>query len=171
MIIRLSDANLRLASCTLHPVCSIYCPCMITHNVAFITALLCTQAHSSAASLKLSELIFIHFLPSRVALSLEPSSNSKNLNLTLWLCFLRSVNNCWVKKATVSNHPPLMQRGFFVWRGDTLCAMISARGPHQTQSENLSWGDRGGKISQVAFHWLIAQRPSCYLNPQNSQAK
>lgn len=49
--------------------------------------------------------------------------------------------------------------------------MISAWGPHQTQSENLSRGDRGRKISQVAFHWLIAQRPSCYLNPQNSRAK
>lgn len=126
----ISDANLRLASCTLHPVCSIHCPCMITHNVAFITALLRTQSHSSAASLKLPELIFIHFLPSRVALSLEPSSNSKNWNLTLWLCFLRSVNNCWLKKATFSNHPPLMQRGF-------LC---------EEESHYVQWSVPGGHI-------------------------
>lgn len=89
------------------------------------------SAHSpSAASLKLPELIFIHFLPSRVALSLEPSSNSKNWNLTLWLCFLRSVNNCWVKKATFSNHPPLMQRGF-------LC---------EEESHYVQWSVPGGHI-------------------------
>lgn len=46
--------------------------------------------------------------------------------------------------------------------------MISAWGPHQTQSESLSRGDRGRPISQVAFYWLIAQRPSCYLNPQTT---
>lgn len=46
--------------------------------------------------------------------------------------------------------------------------MISAWGLHQTQSKSLSRGDRGRRISQVAFYWLIAQRPSCYLNPQTT---
>ena len=97
------------------------------------------------------------------------SSKSKYQNAMLWLCFLRGVDNWWVKKETVQLHP--LQVRWSVWEGVALCAVISAWGPHQTQYETLSRGDRRRPISQVAFYWLIAQWQGCYLNPQNAWAK
>lgn len=88
------------------------------------------------------------------------------------------VHNLPGKESLSLPRPPLKYRILFFKktlceRGITLSAMISAAGAHQTRSERegkkkLSWGDRRRPISQVAFYWLIAQRPSCYLNPQTT---
>lgn len=58
-------------------------------------------------------------------------SKSKYQTVILWLHILKGVDNCRVKNATVSHHPPWTHAGFSVWRGITLCAVISAWGPHQ----------------------------------------
>lgn len=91
-----------------------YCAQYVSHSLPewlhiMLLSLLLYSSHSpalSAAFLSLWEFIFLLSLPLEVALPLEPSSKPKYKNLTLWLCFLRGVDNCWVKKATVSHHPP-----------------------------------------------------------------
>lgn len=82
------------------------------------------------------------------------SSKSKYQNVTLWLCFLKGVDNCQKRKRLPAT--------IFLREEETHYVPWSSRGGHQTPSENLSGADRGGTVSQGAFYWL----PSCYLNPK-----
>lgn len=93
---------------------------------------------------------------------------SEHQCLTFWFGFCRGVKIITVRKRKSASIQCKRRKAFSVWRGVILCAMISAWGPHQIQSERLSRGDRDQEpISRVLSSWLIVQRPS-YPNHQTT---